>query len=206
MREINIGSKIKQLRRRAGMTQAEFASRIGVTNITVSKWENERQMPSLSRMAKLERVLGAESADQTVVDGLFDSPGPRSDRIGVTAVMTGVVVSLKTGVALPESSDTGVGRPLHIDAMTIDCPGPGSTAQSGPGARSQQAARDGTVDTGDDAGAVVDLVARDSNELGWRCTGEHSTPNGVGELIDFNPYDPDEHPALSGIYVLYDVQ
>ena len=187
------------------MTQAEFASRIGVTNITVSKWENERQMPSLNRMAKLERVLGAESADQTVVDGLFDLPGLRSDRTGMTAVMTGVVMSLKAGVALPESCDTDVERPLHLDPMTVDCLDAATTARSGPGARSEQAAQRGGVDTGDDAGAVVDLVARDSNEPGWLCTGEHTTPNGVGELIDFNPHDPDEHPALSGIYVLYDI-
>ena len=44
------------------MTQVQFASRIGVTNITVSKWENEHQIPSLNRMAELERVL-APSAD-----------------------------------------------------------------------------------------------------------------------------------------------
>ena len=59
MRASNIWANIRQLRLQAGMTQVEFASRVGVTNITVSKWENERQTPSLKCMAELERVLGA---------------------------------------------------------------------------------------------------------------------------------------------------
>lgn len=37
---LDIGRTIKKLRRESGMSQAELAERLGVTNQAVSKWES----------------------------------------------------------------------------------------------------------------------------------------------------------------------
>lgn len=46
------GNQIKNLRQRLGMTQEEFAHRLGVTLCTVNRWENNKSEPS--RLAKLQ--------------------------------------------------------------------------------------------------------------------------------------------------------
>lgn len=46
------GFKIKQIRQDLGLTQEEFAHRLGVTLCTVNRWENNKSIPS--RLAKLQ--------------------------------------------------------------------------------------------------------------------------------------------------------
>ena len=197
MREANFGSKIRQLRRQARMTQVEFASRIGVTNITVSKWENERQTPSLNRMAELERVLGVNPGDQVPGEGLLPSAGTWLNRTRVTAVVTGVVMSLKTGVSMPGICDAEVDSAPGPRHSAIDGPGPATDLQL------PQDARDVTGDTGDEATVATEEALGVSIELGRHGPGapcEHPALNGVGELIDFDPHEPGQHTARSGGY------
>jgi transcriptional regulator with XRE-family HTH domain len=40
-----IGSGIKTMRKRAGLTQRQLAERLGVTHNTVSRWETGERMP-----------------------------------------------------------------------------------------------------------------------------------------------------------------
>lgn len=53
-----IGSRVKELRRSLGLTQAQFGKRIGVDQATVSNWERNKQMPegeALLAIAKLSK-------------------------------------------------------------------------------------------------------------------------------------------------------
>ena len=50
MDQKQIGTFIAMLRREKGMTQAELGERLGVTNKTVSRWENGNYMPDISTM------------------------------------------------------------------------------------------------------------------------------------------------------------
>ncbi len=52
------GTAIKQLREKCGMTQAELAERIGVSNKAVSKWETGKGLPDSSLLQPLSRALG----------------------------------------------------------------------------------------------------------------------------------------------------
>ena len=52
------GTTIKMLRERRGMTQAELAERVGVSNKAVSKWETGRGLPDLSLLQPLAQSLG----------------------------------------------------------------------------------------------------------------------------------------------------
>ncbi len=50
------GAHIKQLREDLGLTQEEFAHRLGVTLCTVNRWENNRSLPSRLAKQQLEKI------------------------------------------------------------------------------------------------------------------------------------------------------
>lgn len=55
---LDIGRTIKKLRRESGMSQAELAERLGVTNQAVSKWESGRSLPDITIVPALADVFG----------------------------------------------------------------------------------------------------------------------------------------------------
>ncbi len=58
MNQQEIGRFIAQLRREKKLTQEQLAELLGVSNRTVSRWENGRCMPDLSLLALLSEELG----------------------------------------------------------------------------------------------------------------------------------------------------
>ncbi len=63
---MEIGSKIKQLRAKAGLTQEQLANALGISAQSVSKWENAVTMPDISLLPLLAGELGVS------IDELFD--------------------------------------------------------------------------------------------------------------------------------------
>ncbi|MBN2103909.1 helix-turn-helix domain-containing protein [bacterium] len=53
------GRKIKKIRQSLGLTQEEFAHRLGVTLCTVNRWENNKSVPSRLAVMQLERYAEA---------------------------------------------------------------------------------------------------------------------------------------------------
>ena len=53
MNQITIGSYIAQKRRAQNLTQEQLAQQLGVSNKTISKWENGKCMPDYSIIQKL---------------------------------------------------------------------------------------------------------------------------------------------------------
>ena len=47
MNQIKIGKFIASCRKEQGMTQANLAEKLGITDRAVSKWENGKSMPDL---------------------------------------------------------------------------------------------------------------------------------------------------------------
>lgn len=47
MDQIKIGKFIATLRRQSGLTQEKLGEKIGVTNKTISRWENGNYMPDI---------------------------------------------------------------------------------------------------------------------------------------------------------------
>lgn len=58
MDQEKIGKFIANLRKEKKMTQEELAERLGVTNKSISRWENGKTMPDLSLLKKLTGILG----------------------------------------------------------------------------------------------------------------------------------------------------
>ncbi len=48
---------IRQLRQEIGLTQEKFASLLGVTCLTVNRWENEKTQPSPLAIKQIEEIF-----------------------------------------------------------------------------------------------------------------------------------------------------
>ena len=53
----NTGTIIRRLRLEAGLTQSELASRLFISDKTVSKWERGLGLPDVALLSKLSTVL-----------------------------------------------------------------------------------------------------------------------------------------------------
>ena len=73
----NIGTKIKELRKRADMTQEQLADILGVAYQTVSKWECGSTAPDISMIAPIARFFKI-SADELF--GLSESENDKRER------------------------------------------------------------------------------------------------------------------------------
>ena len=72
-----LGQLIAALRKEKGMTQAELAGQMGVTDKAVSKWERDLSCPDVSSLPLLAEVLGV-SLDELMQ--VKKSRRPRKDR------------------------------------------------------------------------------------------------------------------------------
>lgn len=55
--ERKIGQQIRQLRLEMGLTQEQFAVRLGVSFPTVNRWENQKANPSPLALQKLQKLI-----------------------------------------------------------------------------------------------------------------------------------------------------
>lgn len=55
---MSLGSKIKQLRKQAGMTQSELAGRLGISPSAVGMYEQDRREPDSRILSKLCGIFG----------------------------------------------------------------------------------------------------------------------------------------------------
>ena len=63
---MEIGTKIKQLRYRASLTQEQLGAQLGVSAQAISKWENAAAMPDITLLPELAEIFGIS------IDELFD--------------------------------------------------------------------------------------------------------------------------------------
>jgi transcriptional regulator with XRE-family HTH domain len=61
-------NKIRELRVRAGLSQGELAVKVGVSQVTVSNWENAKSNPSSEQAALLGKFLGSGEVDAISTD------------------------------------------------------------------------------------------------------------------------------------------
>lgn len=63
--DIRLSEMVKDLRSHLGLTQEQFAAKIGVTWSTVNRWENGRGMPSplaVQHLREIAQECGKEAA------------------------------------------------------------------------------------------------------------------------------------------------
>lgn len=64
MDQIKIGKFIAKKRKDANLTQLQLANKLGVSDKSVSKWENGKCMPDLSLFNPLCEILGITVKDK----------------------------------------------------------------------------------------------------------------------------------------------
>ncbi len=69
----SLGVLITELRKEKGMTQAQLAEQMGVTDKAVSKWERDLSCPDISSVPKLAEILGV-TVDQLMQGEKSSSP------------------------------------------------------------------------------------------------------------------------------------
>ncbi len=75
---------IKSKRAELGLSQADLARRLGVTQVTVLYWEKQRTMPDMSNVNKIANVLGMTSEELwAYLDG-NDNP---KEQLNVTRIL-----------------------------------------------------------------------------------------------------------------------
>lgn len=73
--QINLGTKIRELRRRDGRTQEALAQALGVTSQAVSRWESGGSCPDISLIPSIANYFGV------TIDELFGYANHRQQRI-----------------------------------------------------------------------------------------------------------------------------
>ena len=58
MDQVKTGNLIANCRKEKGLTQANLAEQLGVSDRAVSKWETGRSLPDADNMLELSRILG----------------------------------------------------------------------------------------------------------------------------------------------------
>lgn len=73
-----IGERMREYRRSIKMTQADFASRLGVTGAAVSAYETGNRLPSYEVLVKIANILG------TTTDALLGRQGTGRVTLDIT--------------------------------------------------------------------------------------------------------------------------
>ena len=92
----NFGARLKALRKKAGLTQSQLADKIGVSLLTLFRWEKNERQPRVEDVKALAKALGVSEADL-----LQDSPGNPGDwtiRINVADHFSQEVIDLNGNI------------------------------------------------------------------------------------------------------------
>lgn len=84
---IKIGQFIAELRREKGLTQEQLGEKLGVTNKTVSRWENGNYLPNVEMLQLLGREFGVDINELLCGERLSDSDYRESAEENVVTVM-----------------------------------------------------------------------------------------------------------------------
>jgi transcriptional regulator with XRE-family HTH domain len=104
--------RLRLAREDAGLTQQELANAIGVSRVTVVRWEGGRQEPSLQQALWLADVL------DTTVDELFGDPERVAERVRVKANMDAGVPVNRAGRVEPDTP--GDENPDTVDPISVN--------------------------------------------------------------------------------------
>lgn len=106
------GSWIRGLRQRLGLSQVELAAMLGVSNVTVNRWENDRALPQsgmIDRLLGLERD-GAEALLKPSAGRLGNLPLAFTSLVGRSTDVETIVRHLTAGPLVSIVGPAGAGK------------------------------------------------------------------------------------------------
>lgn len=98
MDQVKIGKRIAALRRKEGLTQEALGERLGVSNKTISRWENGNYMPDIEMLPLLAREF------QVSIDELLGGEGKTAEcvSLNMTAEKSAIVSPQENPFSLEE--------------------------------------------------------------------------------------------------------
>ncbi|MBP5555453.1 MAG: helix-turn-helix transcriptional regulator, partial [Lachnospiraceae bacterium] len=90
MDQTKVGQFLKQLRKEKGITQEEFAEKIGVSGRTVSRWETGSNMPDISLLVEIadfydvdvREIIEGEKKSEMMNEEIRDTAEKMADYAG----------------------------------------------------------------------------------------------------------------------------
>jgi len=100
--EMNIGNKIRELRKKKGITQEQLASALGITSQAVSKWEMSTGYPDVAMLPVIAGYFGvsmdvlfnydADKLEEKIMEVLYNSRGGRPFEEAEKILLEGIAV------------------------------------------------------------------------------------------------------------------
>ena len=95
MDSVKIGKYLASLRRQAGLTQEMLGERLGVTNKTISRWENGNYMPDIEMFGLLAKEFGVSINDLLAGEKIADDGSRQKEDENLAAVAKSSAFSLE---------------------------------------------------------------------------------------------------------------
>ncbi len=173
-------ARLKTARLAEGLSQADLADKVGVTQPSVSNWELGTNEPRDAQLRKLERVLGNLSSTKRDAEAESTAGQPDSSAFGAWLRRQ----RTKAEKSVPElAADSGVST---VAIYNIES-GKSLNPQEGTRRRLARALQ-----------TEVPAEVKTESE-------EEQQVQGLGSLTDFDPHDESDLPEVAGVYVFYDV-
>lgn len=75
------GTRLAEIRRRRGLTQAELGTAVGVSNRVIAYYEGEDAQPPGSMLADLARALKVSADELLGLEAMAEKPAPKTARL-----------------------------------------------------------------------------------------------------------------------------
>lgn len=186
------GESIRRARIKNAWSQSELGEKLGVGQVTISKWEIGKVVPDRNQEIRLRGILGLRQSEiKGALAGSSDEQTERAqqaeaaEQVGPSAFGSWLNrLRNERGLSVTElASKAGVSVPAiyNIEAGRSENP------------RAQTARRL-------EMALGKELPAEAKKEI-----KDEATIGGVGEFFTFDPHDKNDWPEEPGIYVLYDI-
>lgn len=99
MEKKTFGNLVTQLRKAKGMTQADLAEKMGITDKAVSKWERDLSYPDIASIPHLAEILGVTVDELLTVQNVKKENNKSIDAI-ISLVLRAIGVAMGIAVAV----------------------------------------------------------------------------------------------------------
>ena len=112
----SFGERLKKLRKKAGLTQEELSETLGISCMTVRRWESERSIPRIDEIRRIAQALNVPESD------LLNDPPPNSGEW---------VITLKVNNKLEKEEINLIGNVQPVTSIQATPDGCAVTIQAG---------------------------------------------------------------------------
>ena len=99
MDQIKIGKFIAALRKEKGLTQEQLGEKLGVTNKTISRWENDNYTPDVEMLALLSKEFGVSINELISGERLLAEDFKKAADNNLVAALNNSTFTLKEKIA-----------------------------------------------------------------------------------------------------------